>query len=339
MASVKAAPNPDKFNLPNLGVPIFADAERDLPTVPGTSQDSWYVKGHFEAEGKQIGFVWHQQTTGLDPNARASFGEVILTEGTENVWIPRTIDEPVGGDFGASGEVLHVWSSYGALKGGRDKMELAVSHDRGAMDFVLTPKSEVLYNGATGYLALMTGSYEFAFPNVDVQGTVTIDGKVYDVPEGSTAWFDRQWTTTFAPDSLSQQSDNPLPAWLWIGTPINEAGTAAVSLWDNFANGTRRTFATILDEGGLQYNVEAEVEYGEIYTHQGTGSSYPRKVHVAVPDADLTLSFTAMVDEPVYDHGKGAINGSMSLSTMSGTYRGSPIDGHYILEMVGNLCG
>lgn len=34
MASVEAAPNPDKFNLPNLGVPIFADAERELPAVP-----------------------------------------------------------------------------------------------------------------------------------------------------------------------------------------------------------------------------------------------------------------------------------------------------------------
>lgn len=68
-------------------------------------------------------------------------------------------------------------------------------------------------------------------------------------------------------------------------------------------------------------NVEAQVEYEQIWTHHGTGNSYPRKVHVAVPAADLTLSFVAMINEPVYDHGDGAISGAMSLSTMTGSYR------------------
>lgn len=334
MVSKNAALKSDKFLLPNLGVPGFCDPEKDLVAAPGASQDSWYVKGSFEADGKHIGFIWHQHLTGP-----VYFGEIVVMEGTENVWVPLTFDEQVAGENGASEKELHVRSSYGALKGGRDKMELAVSHDHGAVDLVLTPKSEVLYNGTTGYLALMTGSYQFAFPNMDVQGSVTIDGKTYQVPEGTTAWFDRQWSFTLSSDGLSHKAGKALPAWLWIGTPINEAGTAAISLWDVFKNGTRRSFATILDEEGLQYNVLAEVTYGGIWIHEGTGNSYPRTVDVSVPAVDLTLSFVAMIDEPVYDHGGGAISGAMSLSTMTGSYRGSPINSHYILEMIGNLCG
>jgi predicted secreted hydrolase len=329
---------PDKFRLRNLGVPIFVDVDKHLLAVPGATQDSWYAKATFEADDKQIGFLWHQHVNPAGADAKTTFGEFVVIDGTDKVFIPIATDEPAVGGIGASETEVDVRSSLGALTGDRHELKLAVSHEGNAMDLEFSPR-EVLYNGTTGYLSLMTGSYQFAFPNMEVRGTVTIEGRQYEVPEDTTTWFDRQWSHTLAPDALSQQSSGPLPTWLWIGTPINDATTAAISLWDVFVDGTRRTFATILDEDGLQYNVVAEVTYDQIWTSELNGNSYPRELHVDVPAADLELSFTALLDEPAYDHGGGAINGAYSLSKMRGSFRGRPIDGHHILEMVGDLCG
>jgi predicted secreted hydrolase len=336
----------DKFLLPNLGIPLFVDPEKNLPATPKASMDSWYVISTFEADGKQIGFEWHQGLIAVNETLKVSSTEFLLMNGTDQVWIDNALDEPAVGEIGSSAEVCHVQSSFGTLKGGLDKLELALSVDRGGVDVVFTPKSEVLYNGTTGLVALLgyerdaallTGSYQFAFPNMDVQGTVTIDGDVHEI-QNATAWFDRQWGCG-SPEILDPKAGASTAAWLWIGTPLNEASTAAISLWDMFIDGTRRSFATILDEHGVQTNYLVNLGYEQIWTSERTGNSYPREIHVSVPSADLTMSFQAMFDEPEFDHGQQMINGCQSLSEMTGTYRGVPIERHVIVEMIGNLCG
>jgi predicted secreted hydrolase len=327
----------DKFLLPNLGIPLFVDAEKNLPATPGASLDSWYVISTFEVDGKQIGFEWHQGVMAVSETITVSSTEFLLMNGSDQIWIDNALDEPAVGEIGSSAEVCHVQSSFGTFQGDRDKLELALTVDRGGVDVVLTPKNEVLYNGTTGLVAMLTGSYQFAFPNMDVQGTITIDGKVHEI-ENATAWFDRQWGYS-SPEILDPKAGAATAAWLWIGTPLNEESTAAISLWDMFIDGTRRSFATILEENGVQTNHLVDLTYEQIWTSERTGNRYPREIHVSVPTADLTMAFQAMFDEPEFDHGQQMINGCQSLSEMTGTYRGVPIRRHVIVEMIGNLCG
>jgi hypothetical protein len=126
---------------------------------------------------------------------------------------------------------------------------------------------------------------------------------------------------------------------LWCGAPLDETATAAISLWDVFEGGARRSSATILDEHGVQSNVVLDVRHERIWTSGRSGNSYPREVHIDGPAADLTLAFTAMLDKPEFEPNQQGLAACQGLCTMTGRYRGAPIDGHVIVEMVRNVSG
>jgi predicted secreted hydrolase len=328
-----------KNTLPNRGVPLFVDIEKDLLPKADAALDSYYVNCCFEADGKQLGFEWHEMIYRL-PQGSFTSTEFLLMNGSDDHFFPNTLSEPFTQNNSIPDGQLSVFSSIGELKGDQKGMTLRLQSDKGNVNVSLRPRKEVLYNGTTGLLNLAgSKSYEYAYTNMDVEGTVTIDGKDYKV-KNATAWFDRQWSG--APEAVS--GDDPTKmmssSWLWLGMPLNGDLSAAISLWDLYADGGRNACATILNKNGTQINVPANISYDGIWTSRSSGNKYPRKIHVAIPDEKIDFTLESLITNPDFVHsdGKGA-PGCQVLCKAEGTCQGKAFSRNVIVEMIGDLCG
>lgn len=200
---------------------------------------------------------------------------------------------------------------------------------------------DVLYNGTTGYLDFFGGSYQYSFPNMIVNGTVTIDGERFSV-DNATAWMDRQWTAkgkdgatmNFAPRTREEFKQS----WLWIGLPFGEH--EAISLWDAYTSDEgRHCFATVLREDGTQVNTLMEVTYGDVWISDVTGSHYPLNFSINVPTEDIQLTCHSLIDNPELAHERSGMYASKAFCSVEGHFRGIPVKRCVPVEMVGNLCG
>lgn len=319
-----------------LGVPLFVDPVNDLAAHEGSILESWYVNAAFESRGKTVAFEWHQ---GVTP--QGSMTEFLLMNGSDGVWRPQVAAEPASDKVGASTQECHVYSSLGALRGDHRRLQLKLGSGGDRVDVVLTPQGQQLYNGTTGLLRFMgSDSYEYAFPNMTAKGVMTIDGQDYPVDAGS-VWFDRQWGKADGADpaELARKAAQINEAhWTWLGLTFGAGDRSAVSFWDVMDTQTRWTFLTYLREDGVQMNVEARVDYQQVWTSAETGQHYPTVTRIVAPAIDLDLVLTAMLDRPefVYQPGQGH-SGSQSLCRVVGRVGSTLIDKPVILELIGGI--
>jgi predicted secreted hydrolase len=172
---------------------------------------------------------------------------------------------------------------------------------------------------------------------MDVEGTVAIDGKEYKV-KNATAWFDRQWAG--APDADGDPMKIMSSSWLWLGMPLNEDLSAAISLWDLYVDGGRNACATILNKNGTQINVPASISYDDIWTSKNSGNKYPKKVNVAIPEEKLDFTLESLITNSDFVHSDGnGASGCQVLCKARGTYQGKAFNRNVIVEMIGDLCG
>jgi predicted secreted hydrolase len=331
-----------KTDLPNLGVPLLVDAGRDLPAKAGNPGDSWYVICNFRAGGREIGFEWHQMVLTLPGGQRLSTTEFLLMDATQGIWLPYTVDEPVTDEIGAATEHCRVISSFGGLEGDAGRLTLRLEAAEGAVDLVLCPRGQTLYNGTIGVLPILDTTFQYAWPNMDVSGKIRLKGEELEV-SGTTAWFDRQWSASASAEKKHAAAGQVSSfAWLWLGMTLDPEEKSAISLWDiTSRDGKRHAFATILDEQGVQANHAAEVSYDRIWKSDRTGNSYPRQLSVVIPTAHLDLSFEALLDQPEFDRGgkEDSPTGCQSPCSVRGRYRTHDISGTVIVEMIGDVCG
>jgi AcrR family transcriptional regulator/predicted secreted hydrolase len=327
-----------KTDAPNLGIPMFVEPRRDLLAKPQSPVDSWYVNCNFRVGERELGFEWHQMVTALGPGKQITRTEFLLMDASRRIWLDHASEETVAGDIGAATDRCRVTSSFGSLAGDRDRLTLNLHAPDGAVDMVLKPKEQVLYNGTVGMIPLLGSCFQYAFPNMSVEGTIRLNDETLDVGR-ATAWLDRQWAPPALPAEFNFEAFGG--SWVWLGMTLNPEGTAAISLWDLVEdNGRRHAFATILDANGVQSNHSAAVTYGGVWQSERTGNSYPSTVSITIPSADLALSLNALLERPEFSHGRDrrSFGGCQSPCAVRGHYGSIPIDRVVILEMIGDVC-
>ncbi|MDO4556124.1 MAG: lipocalin-like domain-containing protein [Lachnospiraceae bacterium] len=324
----------------NLGIPLSVNYKEDMTAKKDGSFDSWYVICNFEAEGEKLAFEWHQQSIKFGSGGRMSTAEFLLTNGSKNICKHNAFTELEGPDFGSDADRLHVFSSWGSLDGDYQKMTLKLQTATEAVDVTLVPTEQVLYNGTTGLLHFGNDdSYQFSFPNMAIAGTLTIEGKTYEI-QNATAWFDRQWGFDLSKtESVGKAPGMFQRSWLWLGMTLNQRKTEAISLWDVYLAEGRHTFATFIHENGTQVNTLAEVTYEDIWKSSKSGNFYPRIVNIRVPEKELKLKLVSMVDDPEFVRDQMGLCGCQNLCTVTGSYHGEPIRRDVVLELINNVCG
>lgn len=318
------------------GIPLFVDPSRDLPGHPDSVVESWYVNAAFESGGKVLGFEWHQGVSPL-----GSTTEFLVMNGTDGIWRPSVAAEATSPTVGASTSECRVYSRFGTFRGDRSQFQLRMKSGLNALDVVLTPQREELYNGTTGLLHLLgSDSYEYAFPNMRAKGTLTIDGQDFAV-DAPSVWFDRQWGRADAasPEELAKKAELINQShWTWLGLTFGEGDRSAISFWDIMEPELRWNALTYLRDDGVQMNVGAQVTYDRIWTSPETGQRYPSVAHIRAPAIDLDIVLTAMLERPefVYPAGQGH-SGCQSLCRVTGRQGATRIDKAVIFEMIGGI--
>lgn len=322
----------------NKGCTHYMDSSEGMKPVPNAVVDSWYIISNFEDKGKILGLQWHVQT--MD-NCKAISVEVMLNNATDNICISNEMTAPASEKNGVDKDRIHVFCDWGELIGDVNHMTLKMDVPEGSINISIKPR-DVLYNCATGFLPIAGGvCLQFAYPNMEVEGTVTIKGETYEV-KNTTAWLDRQsqngvndGINSVAPTDAGQYH----LSWLWLGLPLGEKHDEAISLWDSCQADGRYCFATIMKRDGSHICAPTNVTYDEIWTSSRSGNSYPKKVHVSLPSQELELDVQALVDDAEYVHEGINLAGCQVLSKVDGTYQGTKVDSYVLLELINDVCG
>jgi predicted secreted hydrolase len=324
----------------NKGINLFVDVAKDLTPVKGAVADSWYVKSDFIAGGKKFGFTWHQGMMGFGPFKNFE-SECVFMNITDDKYVNRHFSAHVSKTNGVEKKILNIFSDWGYLKGDVNNMELHVDCGEYKMTVTLKRKNNILYNGATGLIDFgALKSYEYAFPDMEMNGILTFDGKEYKV-ESASAWFDRQWGMM---SIFGDKSDVFMPGkskWMWLGLVLDDQDHTVFSLWDYYTDLSRRAFVTTTGESGYQLNANADITYDKIWTSRKTGFSYPRKVNIKVPaiQLDLELKCCTESDTIEFEREKKGLSGCQCLYLAKGTYKQMEVNTYANLEMIGNICG
>ncbi len=317
----------------NEGLPIFVDHKTDVGPISKAPSDSWYVNCAFEADGKQLGFMWHQQTMKMGPIS-VNFAELLLLNATDNYSLSELAKpKPISIKKSSENEV-EVVSSIGSFSGSyRDGFDLQLQIQDGGVHVHLKPDT-TLYNGTTGLLPLVgSDSHEFAYPNMSVTGAVTMNNETYELSD-VTAWFDKQWVTK-APNRGEMNN----AAWLWLGLPLNTEGTCSISLWDYYTSEHRNAFATVVEENGMQETMPIYVTYNDIWRSQKTGNSYPKTIDIRIDEIDLNLSLRTLIDDTEFYQERAKLGGCQNLCEVTGTFRQHKISKYCVVEMINDICG
>lgn len=325
--------------MPNSGLPLFVNPVKDLPAKEGNFMDSWYVNACVQVEGRVLGIQYHHQLQG-SPMGLLCNSEFALMDGTDHSYHPYALMCPVDENNGSDGTKLNAFSAWGALTGDEKKMTLKLASEDCQLNVTLENKGDLLINGTMGMIRFIgCDSYQFAYPNLVMNGTLTVAGKEYKLVNEH-AWFDRQWSDR----AIEGESVLRLPgvlqdSWVWFGIPLSPAKEEFLSFWDTVDQTGRHIFATVRTKDGQQKNVLCKTEYSDFWT--GTmcepGNTYPRTSRIIAEEIGLDITLKSMIENP--ESGNAMICGCQDLCHVTGTYNGAPVDTYTVLEIVNNVCG
>lgn len=323
----------------NAGFPLVVDETKDLGSKDAI-MDSWYVKSDFVCEGKKLAFTWHQGI-GNAGSVRKMSSESVFMDITDDKYVSKGDMWDVSAQCGSAYDRLDVFSPWGYFRGDQEKMELKSQCGDCGINVTLRRNKITLYNGACGAIKFGNAySYEYAYADMIMDGTVTISGKTYEVKDAR-AWMDRQW-------GLPAQTGNPDDAimpgrdsWLWIGLVLNDSDHTTFSLWNYDTKVCHRGFATVTGESGYQMNVSADIQYQDIWTSEQSGFRYPRTVLIQIPAMDLSLTLRCCTDLKNVEFLQEMKNltGCQCLYHCTGNLHSENIDCYANLEMIGNVAG
>ena len=323
--------------MPNNGVPMFVDPAVDLYGKGAIMMDSFYFNAGFVIDGKPMGLQWHHQTNAT-PMGPVIMSEFAISDGEERAYSAHGDVVPMGPEAGAAEDRFYVYSKFGVVEGDSKQFTAKLQDGDCGMNLTFTVGPQTLYNGTMGMIRFIgTDSYEFGYPNMDMNGTLTFKGKEYKI-ENQKAWFDRQWS--FEPNGIEAVIPIPgqtLLSWMWMGMILSDDGSESISLWDaNGAKGKNR-FATIVYPDGTNRNYLMDIEYSDLWVSEKTGNTYPRTTKISVPDADLSFTCTSLIDDP--ESASAMVSGCQDLVKAVGTYKGQAFERIVGMEIVSDICG
>ena len=312
--------------------PTFTNVHRDMATKPDQTTDSWYLRTNFVADGHVIGFEWHQMVIRPLPMVSMSVMDFLVMDATDDVYLSHEVSGIASASNGPARGKCCVTSKYGTLQGDEHELTLDLDADDSEVHVTVRPR-KTIHNGCTGLLPLSgLSSYQFSFPNADIDGFVSLGGKTYCI-ENALAWFDRQWTK-------ASVKDVDAPHWLWLGMNLDRQKTVSMSAWDVVKDREKwGCFATIADENDVHSLHPIKVTYNELWDSKLTKNKYPKSFHVSIPTADTEMDFAVLQSNPEFlkGFGKFEMGGSQALCEVEGHYKDEPINSIEIVEVLGDF--
>ncbi|GGP13481.1 hydrolase [Nonomuraea glycinis] len=308
------------------GIPAMVDPTADLGAqTPGPEArwaDSIYFTSQVKADGHDVGLLVHTINVPNGFGRLVSFAVTDVTTG----WYKNYMLGVDPDDYHWSTTGLDISAPGLRWTGNAQKMSVSLTVPWGSLDVTLTSRGPVLYYGGTGVFPILGDTnYEYAFPDMQTTGTLTIDGKAQRVTGRS--WLDRQWGPT---------PDDPSLRWTWMSLNLPNGDTVAI--WDTLTSTGENSWATVVRRDGSHEVVAVEPvaeRADQFWTSPVSGQKYPTRWRINIPalSTHLTVTITGTDDQEFAQGENGRLEAT---AAFTGTYKNTKVSGKNYVEMIGN---
>ncbi len=322
----------------NSGLMPAVKADEAFYPSPKHAMNGWWYVGRFEAEGEILGYLAHWMYMGTrfgEPTLCYHFSVTNQTTGKfyHKSELYRDPDIKIQETAEGADRQLLVEVPAGSIKGDPDKVHLEASGDDISLSVDLQSYGNVLYGGGTTSFPAIIGTNinQISVPDMRTKGSITIEGKKYEI-EGS-SWFDRQWQTDNPSDPRS------IGKWKWNWFNICLDNGEVLGVWDMYivSQNVNYCWATVLHPDGTQtIDVVERTEFSNYWKSERSGKNYPLYSVIKLPNLDVELEIKPVVeDQEMGVPGMIAMFEYEGLSDVKGTYKGQPVKGYSYYELVG----
>jgi predicted secreted hydrolase len=313
-AALAAGAMPAARGLP----PAAIHFPRDAGSHNAFATEWWYVTGYANSGGRtaalgfQLTFFRSRVAATQTMQSRLAARQLVFAHAAvtdvqgQKLWhdqrIARWSGEPPGGNpadaASASADDTAVLLRDWSLQRAGTDLQARIAATSFTLDLSFHATQPVLLQGQNGLSRkgpdALQASYYYSLPQLQVSGSVRLNGRQYALEVGSSAWLDHEW---------SQQVLHPeAVGWDWIG--INLLDGSALT-----AFALRRQDSSVLWDGGSYRNVggtlrsfaRGEVLFETIRRWQSPRSkaTYPVEWQVRTPAGQYTVK--AVLDDQELD--------------------------------------
>jgi predicted secreted hydrolase len=177
-------------------------------------------------------------------------------------------------------------------------------------------------------------SHYYSLPRMKTTGTITVDGRQLSVTGSS--WMDHEFGTSFL--------EAEQIGWDWFAVQL-EDGRSLMLYRFRRSDGAAdpRSSGTLLDADGRVSRLTlapVRFEPSRTWTSPASGARYPVAWHVVLPDQQMDLTVTAVLDDQeLKTTGSTGVTYWEGAIDVAGTSAGRSVKGRGYLEMTGYAGG
>ncbi len=188
----------------------------------------------------------------------------------------------------------------------------------------LESRKSPLLEGGHGYVGTIeSGSYYYSFTNMDVNGSINIEGK--NIKVTGKAWMDHQWANA----SYKGKKDK----WTWFSFFLDN-GTEIMCVEYDTPSGAD-ILIDIIDKYGkqIQYNKADIKPLNKYWKSKKTKAKYPLSWKIEIPEGNIFIKAEAMMKDQEMIFGQ--INYWEGPMKVTAIINGKKIKGRGFTELVG----
>jgi predicted secreted hydrolase len=316
------------------GTPRASDAPVpiEFPRDDGPHDSSiewWYFTGHlFTQDGARYGFEY-VTFRARDGDLEGYVSHFAVTDNPNGRF---NFDQRIQGAAGVAGDVapLDIDLNGWTMQGGGGEFDLAASMPGYAVRLAATTtKVAALHNG-DGYIDYGNGtaSYYYSWTRLTVSGTLDLGQG--PLPVTGEAWMDHQW------GDFATFEDG---GWDWFAVQLEDGTDVMLYLIRDAEGDALRVDGSIvspagelsvLGAGDFLVNTEGE------WTSPTTGTTYPSRWTIEVPDHDLTMRVSpSLPDQELDTRATTGVIYWEGEAVVEAMFRGQPVDGYGYVELTG----
>lgn len=321
---------------------------RDLAAHSNVQTEWWYYTGHLNSpSGRKYGFelVFFKRRTDLDrfgpvplrlignPYYFAHFAISDINEGKFRYSHKKSCNGPL--DEKAEAAEDHYFlrlGNWAIFQAGDAHALRAEMEDGTSLDITMTPQKPVVLNGDAGVSFKDEGqaSRYFSYTRMEIAGSIFVDGR-REAVNGS-GWMDREFGTW-------QPTENQ-KGWDWFSIQLNNnTELMCYQLRNSLGEVSTYSSGTFVDEYGKATPLKCsqfKIEPIGIWRSELTGAEYPSNWLIKVPDLDLNLRITPLIENQELDtRGTTMIVYWEGTCEVTGVASGNPVAGRAYVELVG----
>ena len=324
-----------------LRIPHLIDAERDLAWKPGLMANSFFAIADVETQdGRKFNMLVHQLQSPAPADDPVQLGSIFNVFDITNEIYKSSEGVYTEDEIQYETDRMYVETPGSVISGDVHTMHVTANSDWGSLDLNMQFPGQVMYNAGTGVFDFFgkvpTGQYSIV--NGLCSGTLTLEGE--EIKFFGTTWFDRQWSwskdlygnkETMVKKEEFQGQDMH---WTWMNLTLDSGDV--MGLWDLHLYGKHSSFVTLVEPDGSHVvaNIKPLAELAGEYWISPKNQHYPTNWIVDIPELDAKLTVKAIKKEQ--EVASNMLPRYEGLANITGTFRGKPVTGHNLVEMVGN---